>query len=1121
MAEEIKALTSVIEKLVTEQERKRISDEKANKKTEADMAELEKSIEDQTKAAEDDASMVALATAEVSKAVNKGSVRSRESIAADKDVQKSKEYLAEMKASEEISSKKLEETRLELENIRHDQENAIKLEEETKEVTKKMLRQTDEELQQSRGAMEHIAQQKVSLEALETSIKEQGGVAADNKEFNKRSLQIEQQELDLRKKNADTPAARKQIAQDQKALNEKQSGLLKNISKGMTGLWEKSKEKIKGAGKGIMTILKGVAIGGMLLAVIAFLNSPYWEKTKKIIVEDVLPVLEDFWEFLKDHWGKILVGIVAVKAVLLTIGMVKLFQSISAAYKVLKAATMKNILDPLKGTAESPGLFSKMWTSIKTGFTALKTSMMTNIVTPIKDAVTNAATKAWQFMLDIPTKLKALAVATKANVLVPVQNAVTGAAGKVWAFMTKIPPALMALKVFFASTFLPAVTAFMVPLLPIIAIVAAISLALYALWSAFEDAEKIFEETGSIGEALKVGISKFMGTILGFIPAMILKLVGWVAGLFGFDDFKSKVDAIDPIQWISDTIKGLFDKVQVWFTQLFTDPVGAIVSLVGGYLSIFTDFGGWVYRKALKPAIDWFGNLFGVTNASESLEAWVGDKIKIFKDFGGWVYEKAIKPAIDWFNELFPDPVGAIKTLIGEYLTMFKDFGGWIYRKALKPAIDWFGNLFGVTGVSESLEAWVADKIKIFKDFGGWVYDKAIKPAIDWLGGLFTWGDSAGVTAAGDFSLVQMIGDAITNIWEWFKNLFDIDVMSIAKKIPGVGKLISWFSSDSDKPISAESLAEADAKAKAEKEAEEAEKAAEEKRKAEKKAAREKAKNDRELERRKVRSDKRQTVIAEKKEELKQSQLFIKTGGKEGKDTVTNVWGSDVEAEKEAIAAKEANIAKLIAANEKATEADAKFKAAAGVVPDMKTRVGRRHLTADWLKLPFKEVRAAYLAGKVSKYTYDQAKDKRRKGWAKAQHDDAVMRRDRELAAETSLDAFDVMGPSRYEARDLQRRKDQDRAMQQESFGGLGNIGIPTQVAADIALDSPTSAQNKQRVREMMDVKLNKTTERPRETGLLVNAPTAVNTSKKVNIALGSKSIGHPNAVVERVNIAR
>jgi len=42
-----------------------------------------------------------------------------------------------------------------------------------------------------------------------------------------------------------------------------------------------------------------------------------------------------------------------------------------------------------------------------------------------------------------------------------------------------------------------------------------------------------------------------------------------------------------------------------------------------------------------------------------------------------------------------------------------------------------------------------------------------------------------------------MVGSAISGIWKWFKNLLDIDVMAIAKKIPGVGKLISWFSGDS------------------------------------------------------------------------------------------------------------------------------------------------------------------------------------------------------------------------------------------------------------------------------------------------------------------------------------
>jgi hypothetical protein len=238
------------------------------------------------------------------------------------------------------------------------------------------------------------------------------------------------------------------------------------------------------------------------------------------------------------------------------------------------------------------------------------------------------------------------------------------------------------------------------------------------------------------------------------------------------------------------------------------------------------------------------------------------------------------------------------------------------------------------------------------------------------------------------------------------------------------------------------------------------------------------------LERRKVRSDKRQTVIAEKKEELKQSQLFIKTGGKEGKDTVTNVWGTDVEAEKEAIAAKEANIAKLIEANKKATEADAKFKkkattkskdssimgekpafenlpTPASIGKDMnvspgavvKTRVGRIP-QAELEKMSAEEVRAAAIAGKAHWGDLRAAKDRRTKARRKADDDDAVMRRDRALVAETNLDAFDALGPSRLEARALRRRKDQDRAMQQESFG----LNLPTPVAIGEGMNvSPAS----------------------------------------------------------------
>jgi len=116
---------------------------------------------------------------------------------------------------------------------------------------------------------------------------------------------------------------------------------------------------------------------------------------------------------------------------------------------------------------------------------------------------------------------------------------------------------------------LPAITAFMVPLLPFIAIAAAVALVLYALWEAFQDFRKTLEETGSIGEAIKVAIGKFVGVLLGAIPALFLKLVAFVADLFGFKEFAEKIGDIDPIQFIADSVTSLIDSVVDFFKMLF------------------------------------------------------------------------------------------------------------------------------------------------------------------------------------------------------------------------------------------------------------------------------------------------------------------------------------------------------------------------------------------------------------------------------------------------------------------------------------------------------------------------------------------------------------------------
>jgi len=79
--------------------------------------------------------------------------------------------------------------------------------------------------------------------------------------------------------------------------------------KALPGNLAKGAKEAGGKGlKGLMTILKGAVFGGAMLAVLGFLNSEYWEKTKKLIDEDIIPAVQYLFEtilvpignFLKD-----------------------------------------------------------------------------------------------------------------------------------------------------------------------------------------------------------------------------------------------------------------------------------------------------------------------------------------------------------------------------------------------------------------------------------------------------------------------------------------------------------------------------------------------------------------------------------------------------------------------------------------------------------------------------------------------------------------------------------------------------------------------------------------------------------------------------------------------------
>ncbi len=113
------------------------------------------------------------------------------------------------------------------------------------------------------------------------------------------------------------------LPSDEIENNNRQSRLFERISGGIAGMGASLKalpgnlaQGAKDAGgkglKGLMSILKGAAFGGAMLAVLGFLNSEYWKKTLKLIDEDIIPALQYLFDivlvpignFIKDTFLK-------------------------------------------------------------------------------------------------------------------------------------------------------------------------------------------------------------------------------------------------------------------------------------------------------------------------------------------------------------------------------------------------------------------------------------------------------------------------------------------------------------------------------------------------------------------------------------------------------------------------------------------------------------------------------------------------------------------------------------------------------------------------------------------------------------------------------------------------
>ena len=132
----------------------------------------------------------------------------------------------------------------------------------------------------------------------------------------------------------ETSAAAKEKQADQESGEKKTRNLLKKIAGGIGGIAGSMKDAAKKGGRKFGDILKGTLFAGLMLALLAFVNSPYWDKFIDImakaagfITKKLVPFFTDLgsliaepsWDKLKnffsDHKGALAVflGLIALK----------------------------------------------------------------------------------------------------------------------------------------------------------------------------------------------------------------------------------------------------------------------------------------------------------------------------------------------------------------------------------------------------------------------------------------------------------------------------------------------------------------------------------------------------------------------------------------------------------------------------------------------------------------------------------------------------------------------------------------------------------------------------------------------------------------------------------------
>ena len=164
----------------------------------------------------------------------------------------------------------------------------VKTQKEQLAATKKASGLSQKRLERAAELTELIDAQNQKMEEQKNLLEKQGIDTKSNKKFQAEELKLAKLEKSRAKA---TGSADAEDAAKQKIADQKGNTFLGKIAGGIGGLLKSGKEKVKSGASSLFSMLKNFAIGGLAIAAMAFLNSPYFDKMVKIIKEDIIPAL--------------------------------------------------------------------------------------------------------------------------------------------------------------------------------------------------------------------------------------------------------------------------------------------------------------------------------------------------------------------------------------------------------------------------------------------------------------------------------------------------------------------------------------------------------------------------------------------------------------------------------------------------------------------------------------------------------------------------------------------------------------------------------------------------------------------------------------------------------------